>query len=260
MTRSEIERALDAFAKKKFISSEHEKLVKRVETKCTELGYMVLEMGSAVKGTAIPGSDIDLLAIIPPGKEKFNPSNSLYHLKQLLQSPFNPHPGNHSLIIKENGLGVDVVPAKKTSTPDQYLIPSRRGNEWIKRGQDAFTNDFIKLDKKLNGRLSSAVKVLKSWNYKKTTLDLSGLSLEKIAYDALKVGDPPGNHVDTVIKCFKELKEQIVKNVKHPAGGPRLNKLSQSERENWKKVIEKDLVKLETFEREAWSQVLGFDI
>ena len=78
-----IEKRIRKFTKRASISEIHKSLVKDVESKLTQLNYIVIPIGSAMKKTAIDGSDVDLLAILPENKSHFDPSTALNNLKQI---------------------------------------------------------------------------------------------------------------------------------------------------------------------------------
>lgn len=254
--RQSIINRIQQFNSKSNLSIKHKALADTISQKCNDMGYLTKRMGSVTKKTELIYSDIDILAIIPDNKTNFDSKTTLNHLKQKLNS-FNPQIGNHSVIIRKDGVGIDVVPAKKTKEKDQYMIPDRKSNEWINRGQDIFTKEFNCLNQKVNGKLSTSTKILKMWNLQKTSFNLSNLSIEKICSDALKSVKKSLDVIDIIIICFKELRTQVTQNIRHPSKGPQLNKLTLREREIWEKVIDRDLRKLSKIEPEVWIKVLG---
>ena len=116
---------------------------------------------------------------------------------------------------------------------------------------------FNELNQKCSNKLANAVKMMKIWRDNKTQLDLSSLALEKVAYDAFnEYKNEIHSLQDAVIIAFKELKEQIGKNIKHPSGGTNLNP-NNNQKPNWKNVTSRDLKRIESGSLTSWEKVFG---
>lgn len=182
-------------------------LIRTVKIVATKLNYQLIPIGSQVKNTALDGSDYDFL--LQTDTKMKSPRKVLNEIEEEF-SPLNPFQGNHSIIAKENGVQVDIVPGEETNEKNLYKIPDKTTDSWIVRGQDTFIQDFLEENKKKNNRLQTVTKMLKLWRNNHSNFSIPSLAIEKIVYDILSTYKYTTiTHVKGTIVCMKELSERI---------------------------------------------------
>lgn len=136
--------------------------------------------GSYAKGTAVRGSaDIDLFISLIP-----NTDGSLQELYEnlnrfLFSKGFHPQKQNVSIKINENGMNVDIIPAKKREGNTNYhSVWMNRQNTWTQTNIDLHINHVSQ-----SGRLDE-IKLTKIWR-NLNNLDFPSFYLELIVLRAL---------------------------------------------------------------------------
>jgi len=230
-------------------------LIEEVEKIAEEKDYRLKPMGSQIKNTALDGSDYDFLLLTEIGSK--SPKKVLNDVEKDF-SPLSAFQGNHSIIVKSNGIQVDIVPGERTKDSNLYKIPDKRMDDWIVRGQDCFIESFLEENNRKNNRLQTVTKMLKLWKDSHPNFSIPSLAIEKIVFDTLSNYKYfTITHVKGTLVCMKEFSERIKKPIKHPDHGPQLNKLNDNEKIICSKTLKRNLESIQERNQENWVNVFG---
>lgn len=150
-------------------------------------------IGSRARGTAIHGSDVDLLAILPQkfvtwGHHPKSPSSVIANLKAALRerlpNTVTRKDGQALVVHFSDGRTIDVVPGSfdgmSTQRPSRptYTIP-RGAESWRKASPDGHNLYLQKASDAARGKLRGAAKILKFWRTRR------GLALQSFYVEML---------------------------------------------------------------------------
>ncbi len=258
--RSRIGNAINKTTQKMLdeITQAHRDFASDVIKHANNNGYRPKKMGSVTKQTQGPGSDIDIMCLIPQKN-----GMSVDDIKDLFLKDFkkfSPTPDKHSLKIHQGDDGIDIVPAYKQKNMT-YKIPNFKSKTWRVRGHEESADKYRVLDLNIGGKWHRSVQMLKLWkNQNPQFNDLPNKAIEQICYSVLV--DPQVNFkkmsgIKCVMMSMMKFHEMIQRNIKHPEGGTGLNPLTQAQRDECKKLLQKDVKKLESYVYIKWSEVFG---
>ena len=218
--------------------------------------------GSRAKGTAIKGkSDIDIFVSITDKNGSYTIKdlyNDLYDfLRRELETTINMRKQNVSIGIDYSGCSIDITPAKRYNGSYYTLNGRRYDDHWIysrKSDTRTLTNIQKHIELVQNSGLANEIMLLKIWR-NQNNVELPSIYLEIFAKEVL------GYNYYTLERNFKTLLTAIkdtvlTRKVVDPSNSSNIisadNNITQSEKQNAKKVAEKSLELM----NEDWRKVI----
>lgn len=192
--------------------------------------------GSYARKTAIrPLNDIDFLFMLDASAhealKKSGPKACLKAIRKALHEAYPnkelPLLQDHSVNItfSQPPIGYDVVPAFRDGQTDNYVIPERETNCWIKTNPRVHQEFSTAANEKAGKKLKPLIKALKHWNVRNNVQNgkpVRSFHLEVMACRVFEL--PPANYLKGLHTLFDELAKKVDQPCPEPAKlGPKLD-------------------------------------